>query len=184
MICSSFPSEILHRIFLSSRAIAAHIGGVTEMTDTIGVTLDADLNRNSASASPQPRRRNREDWPPRLRRREASAYLAEVHGFQEAPTTLAKRACLGGGPVFELFGRTPYYRTESLDLWAAERLSRPRRSTSDPTGSASRSGEIDDRATPGALLARPSQVRTEKRKGADPEICTPSGSFPASHESG
>jgi hypothetical protein len=79
----------------------------------------------------QNRRRNREDWPPRLRRREASAYLAEVHGLQEAPTTLAKKACLGGGPVFESFGRVPYYRTESLDSYAKSRLSGPRRSTSD-----------------------------------------------------
>ena len=92
-------------------------------------TLDADLTGVPAGTLRQ--RRNREDWPLRVRRREASAYLAEVHGLQEAPTTLAKRACLGGGPVFELFGRTPYYRTESLDLWAAERLSGPRRSTSD-----------------------------------------------------
>ena len=81
--------------------------------------------------TPQHRRRNREDWPPRLRRREASAYLDEVHGLQEAPTTLAKKACLGGGPVFESFGRVPYYRTESLDSYAEARLSGPRRSTSD-----------------------------------------------------
>jgi hypothetical protein len=94
-------------------------------------TLDAHLAGEPGDALPRRRRRNREDWPLRVRRREASAYLAEVHGLQEAPTTLAKRACLGGGPPFELFGRTPYYRTESLDLWAAERLSGPRRSTSD-----------------------------------------------------
>jgi hypothetical protein len=81
--------------------------------------------------TPQHRRRNREDWPPRLRRREASAYLDEVHGLQEAPTTLAKKACLGGGPVFESFGRVPYYRLESLDSYAETRLSGPRRSTSD-----------------------------------------------------
>jgi hypothetical protein len=101
------------------------------MTDSINIAPDSDLAGEPTGASPQRRRQNREDWPPRLRRREASAYLAEVHGLQEAPTTLAKRACLGGGPVFELFGLTPYYRTESLDLWAAERLSGPRRSTSD-----------------------------------------------------
>jgi hypothetical protein len=74
---------------------------------------------------------NREDWPPRVRRRLASAYLEEVHGVQEAPATLAKKACLGGGPIFELFGRVPYYRTEALDSYAESRLSGPRRSTSD-----------------------------------------------------
>lgn len=101
------------------------------MTNSIDRAFDADLAREAAGASPLLQRRNRADWPLRVRRREASAYLAEVHGLQEAPTTLAKRACLGGGPVFELFGRTTYYRTKSLDLWAAERLSGPRRSTSD-----------------------------------------------------
>jgi hypothetical protein len=54
-----------------------------------------------------------------------------VHGLQEAPATLAKKACAGGGPEFEYFGRIPYYRTESLDRYAESRLSGPRRSTSD-----------------------------------------------------
>jgi hypothetical protein len=101
------------------------------MTDLMNSVLGADLTGEPAGAPPQRRRRTREEWPPRLRRRDASAYLAEIHGLQEAPTTLAKRACLGGGPVFELFGRIPYYRTEALDDWAAKRLSGPRRSTSD-----------------------------------------------------
>jgi hypothetical protein len=105
--------------------------------DTSNVALATDFRAASVSPhidehhpTPQHRRRNREDWPPRLRRREASAYLAEVHGLQEAPSTLAKKACLGGGPVFESFGRVPYYRTESLDSYAESRLSGPRRSTS------------------------------------------------------
>src|SRR5882724_11869421 len=101
------------------------------MTDLMNNALGADLTGEPTGAPPQRRRRNREDWPPRLRRREASAYLAEVHGLQEAPTTLAKKACLGGGPVFESFGRVPYYRTEALDSYAESRLSGPRRSTSD-----------------------------------------------------
>ena len=108
------------------------------MTDTSNVALATSVEAASVSPqidetrpTPQRRRGNREDWPPRLRRREASAYLDEVHGLQEAPTTLAKKACLGGGPVFESFGRVPYYRPESLDSYAEARLSGPRRSTSD-----------------------------------------------------
>jgi hypothetical protein len=109
------------------------------MTDTSNVALATDLGASSgpshideARLNPSKRRRNREDWPQRVRRREASAYLAEVHGVHEAPATLAKKACLGGGPIFEYFGRIPYYPTVSLDCYAQSRLSGPRRSTSDP----------------------------------------------------
>jgi hypothetical protein len=107
------------------------------MTDAGNVAAATNFEKVSASppidGSPirERRRRNREDWPKRLRRREASAYLAEVHGVQEAPSTLAKKACLGGGPIFESFGRVPYYRPEMLDSYAESRLSGPRRSTSD-----------------------------------------------------
>jgi hypothetical protein len=76
-------------------------------------------------------RRKRGDWAPRLRRTEASQYLLDVHGVSTATATLAKLAVVGGGPEYELWGRHPYYPTASLDLWAAERLSGPRRSTSD-----------------------------------------------------
>jgi hypothetical protein len=109
------------------------------MTDISNVALATGLGAASDSPhidktrqSPERRRQNREDWPPRVRRRAASTYLQEVHGLQEAPATLAKKACLGGGPEFEYFGRFPYYRTESLDRYAESRLSGPRRSTSDP----------------------------------------------------
>ena len=61
---------------------------------------------------------------PRLRRREASQYLAEIHGIELAPVTLAKLACIGGGPSFHKAGRWPLYPTAELDRWAAERLGR------------------------------------------------------------
>jgi hypothetical protein len=77
----------------------------------------------------RPSRQDHNSWPQRVRRVEASRYLAEVHGVQTAPATLAKLACVGGGPRYELWGRTPYYPTNGLDDWAAVRLS-PRRSTS------------------------------------------------------
>lgn len=66
----------------------------------------------------------------RLSRREASDFLT-AHGFKTAPTTLAKLACIGGGPVFESFGRRPLYRESDLIEWARQRTTGPRRSTSD-----------------------------------------------------
>jgi hypothetical protein len=45
----------------------------------------------------------------RLDRRQAAAFLTE-RGYRTAPATLAKLACIGGGPVFESFGRRPLYR--------------------------------------------------------------------------
>mgnify|MGYP001269081233 CR=1 FL=1 len=69
-------------------------------------------------------------WPPRLRRPDASKYLQQEHGIQRAPATLAKLAVIGGGPVHEVVGRTPYYKPTDLDVWVLAQLKR-RRSTSD-----------------------------------------------------
>jgi hypothetical protein len=109
------------------------------MTDITDVAFATGLGTTSFSQhidetrpTLERRRRNPEDWPPRLRRREASTYLKEVHGLHVSPATLAKQACLGGGPVFEYFGRFPYYETKNLDRHAEVGLSGPRRSTSDP----------------------------------------------------
>jgi hypothetical protein len=71
---------------------------------------------------------------PRLRRREASAYLDSEHGISCAPATLAKLACIGGGPAFHKAGRTPLYPREELDRWAKERLGRLVRNTSELSG--------------------------------------------------
>ena len=72
----------------------------------------------------------------RLDRREAAQVLTS-HGYRTAPATLAKRACLGGGPVFESFGRRPLYREADLLAWAEAKTTGPRRSTSDPGTSGS-----------------------------------------------
>ena len=66
-----------------------------------------------------------------LRRKAASKYLREVHGVDRAPSTLAKYAVLGGGPVFQRIGRDPVYTPVNLDEWVASKLSGPMRSTSD-----------------------------------------------------
>jgi hypothetical protein len=68
---------------------------------------------------------------PRLRREHASEYLDVVYGITVAPATLAKLACIGGGPRFNKVVRTPLYPREELDAWALKRLGKLRRSTSD-----------------------------------------------------
>lgn len=68
---------------------------------------------------------------PRYRRREASAYLAEVHGVPVAFTTLEKMASVGGGPSFVYFGRIPLYPREELDRWAMAKLGKIVASTSE-----------------------------------------------------
>jgi hypothetical protein len=70
-----------------------------------------------------------------LDRKEAAQFLTS-HGYRTAPATLAKLACIGGGPTFESFGRRPLYREVDLLAWAEAKTTGPRRSTSDPgTGS-------------------------------------------------
>ena len=66
-----------------------------------------------------------------LRRKAASDYLRETHGLERAPSTLAKLAVIGGGPIFRRAGRIPLYTTDDLDAWAESLLGPPMRSTSD-----------------------------------------------------
>jgi hypothetical protein len=73
----------------------------------------------------------------RLRRSDASNYLREKWGISRAPATLAKLACVGGGPRFESANRVPLYPEPELDAWAESILSPLRSSTSD-TGQAAR----------------------------------------------
>ena len=67
----------------------------------------------------------------RLRRAEASEYLKDKFGLDYKPSTLAKLACLGGGPRFEHAGRFPLYPEPELDAWATSRISPLKSSTSD-----------------------------------------------------
>jgi hypothetical protein len=66
-----------------------------------------------------------------LRRNAASEYLDAAWGVRRAPSTLAKLAVIGGGPIFRRAGRVPLYSTDDLDKWVASKLSAPMRSTSD-----------------------------------------------------
>ena len=71
-----------------------------------------------------------------LRRAEAAQYVTDNY-FPCSPKTLAKLACIGGGPVFQSFGRKPLYREADLLAWAQAKTTGPRRSTSDPGGAIS-----------------------------------------------
>ena len=72
----------------------------------------------------------------RLRRWEVAEYLRLAHGIEVAPSTLAKWASIGGGPVFQRVNRMPLYPVTGLDAWAASKLSPPVHSTSEADASA------------------------------------------------
>jgi hypothetical protein len=65
-----------------------------------------------------------------MRRAEAARYIREAYGIPCVPTTLAKYACIGNGPVFRKAGKFPLYSRDDLDAWARSRLSEPVQSTS------------------------------------------------------
>jgi hypothetical protein len=71
------------------------------------------------------------EYERRFGRKEAAQFLTE-RGYRTAPATLAKLACIGGGPPFQSFGRRPLYREADLLGWAQARTTGLRRSTSDP----------------------------------------------------
>ena len=66
----------------------------------------------------------------RLTRTEAAAFLTEC-GYRVAYATLNKYATVGGGPVFESFGRRPLYKPADLLAWAASKTTPARRHTSE-----------------------------------------------------
>src|SRR5271169_4656064 len=63
-----------------------------------------------------------------LRRRAAAEYLREQRGIPCSEKTLAKLACIGGGPIYRRFGRIPLYLIADLDVYAEAKLSKPIRS--------------------------------------------------------
>jgi hypothetical protein len=72
----------------------------------------------------------------RHRRADASAYLKEKWGLFYSPRTLAKLACIGGGPLMEYAGRFPTYSEPNLDAFAIAKIGPPVRSTSERQPSA------------------------------------------------
>lgn len=65
-----------------------------------------------------------------LRRKDAAAYLQKQYGAYSVQT-LAKLACIGGGPRFQKMGAFPLYLIDDLDAWAASRMSQPVNSTAE-----------------------------------------------------
>jgi hypothetical protein len=65
-----------------------------------------------------------------LTRAEAAVFLTD-RGYRIAKATLDKLAVIGGGPIFEKWGRKPLYRPADLLSWVASRSTGPMRSTSD-----------------------------------------------------
>jgi hypothetical protein len=66
-----------------------------------------------------------------LRRRAAAEYLREQRGIPCSEKTLAKLACIGGGPLYRRFGRIPLYLIADLDAYANAKISEPVQSTSE-----------------------------------------------------
>jgi hypothetical protein len=66
-----------------------------------------------------------------FRRAEAALYVTERWGIPRSPRTLAKLACIGGGPPFRRAGRFPLYEPPDLDDWAQSKISAPVRTTSE-----------------------------------------------------
>ena len=85
-----------------------------------------------------------------LRRKAASDYLHEIHGLDRAPSTLAKLAAIGDGPIFRRIGRVPLYATDDLDKWVASKLSAPMRSTSDTASPKAENTDCSTRPDPGS----------------------------------
>ena len=65
-----------------------------------------------------------------LRRVKAAEYLQMRYGAYTTQT-LAKLACVGGGPKFQKLGPYPVYLQDDLDAWALSRMSPCVRSTSE-----------------------------------------------------
>lgn len=65
-----------------------------------------------------------------LRRNQAADYLQSLYGAY-TKQTLAKLACVGGGPVFHKMGRIVLYKASDLDAWAASKMSDPIKSTAE-----------------------------------------------------
>ncbi|MGA3064692.1 MAG: hypothetical protein ABSD90_15980 [Methylocystis sp.] len=65
-----------------------------------------------------------------LRRKAAAEYLKSCYGFG-SENTLAKLACIGGGPLFHKAGKAALYEPAALDEWAVSKIGEAQRSTSD-----------------------------------------------------
>lgn len=69
-----------------------------------------------------------------LLNRRAAAERIKGRGIPTEASTLAKLASIGGGPSMRKFGRRVFYEAQALEAWIDEKLTVPRKSTSDVGG--------------------------------------------------
>lgn len=65
-----------------------------------------------------------------FRRKDAGAYLRATFGFG-SEKTLAKLACMGGGPEYRKVGPMVIYEKDTLEAWALKQIGAPIRHTSE-----------------------------------------------------
>jgi hypothetical protein len=61
----------------------------------------------------------------------AAAQWLTAHGVRRTSATLRKLRCIGGGPRYRTLNAKPYYMELDLGAWIEERLSAPRRNSSE-----------------------------------------------------
>ena len=66
-----------------------------------------------------------------LTRPEQSAYLKATYNLTYSAKTLTKLATTGGGPAYQLWGNKAVSTSDQLDAWVQQKLSAPRKSTSE-----------------------------------------------------
>jgi hypothetical protein len=78
---------------------------------------------------------------------ETAAQWLTAHGVRRTPATLRKLRCIGGGPRYRTLNGRPYYTEPDLISWVQERLSAPRRNSSEggPTLAAASPAPLDAR---------------------------------------
>jgi len=77
---------------------------------------------------------HQQDDAERLLTRAELAQILTGMGYPVAQQTLAKYACIGGGPEFQMYGRLPRYTLAKGIEWAKSRLSKPVKTRSELQG--------------------------------------------------
>lgn len=62
--------------------------------------------------------------PETMLKRDETARALRASGYPMAAATLARKACVGGGPPFAIFGRNAMYRWGDVLAWVHGRLIR------------------------------------------------------------
>jgi hypothetical protein len=105
-----------------------------EFTDTpefkaeVAAAVADALGNRRAGLAPQ-----RHSPPLRLYNTSAASAWFKERGIENlSPTYLRKLRCIGTGPAYQVLNRKPYYTETGMTQYLEERLSSPRRSSSEP----------------------------------------------------